>query len=58
MNTLFSLTTVIAAIMAVGSIEDCGGHCLGNDNWTMFFIMSGIMLISAYLTLITMKGNK
>jgi len=58
MNTLFSLTTIIAAIMAVGSIEDCGGHCLGNDNWTMFFIMSGIMLISAYLTLITMKGNK
>ncbi len=58
MNTLFSLTTVIAAIMAVGSIEDCGGHCMGNDNWTMFFIMSGIMLISAYLTLITMKGNK
>tara|TARA_B100000287_G_scaffold278062_1_gene261978 strand:- start:503 stop:679 length:177 start_codon:yes stop_codon:yes gene_type:complete len=58
MNTLFSLTTVIAAIMAVGSIEDCGGHCLGNDNWTMFFIMTGIMLISAYLTLITMKGNK
>jgi len=58
MNTLFSLTTVIAAVMAVGSIEDCGGHCMGNDNWTMFFIMSGIMLISAYLTLITMKGNK
>tara|TARA_B100000902_G_scaffold121142_1_gene121357 strand:+ start:400 stop:576 length:177 start_codon:yes stop_codon:yes gene_type:complete len=58
MNTLFSLTTVIAAIMAVGSIEDCGGHCMGNDNWTMFFIMSGIMLISGYLSLITMKGNK
>ena len=58
MNSLFSLTTIIAAVMAVGSIEDCGGHCLGNDNWTMFFIMSGIMLISAYLTLITMKGNK
>ena len=58
MNTLFSLTTIIAAVMAVGLIEDCGGHCMGNDNWTMFFIMSGIMLISAYLTLITMKGNK
>jgi len=58
MNTLFSLTTVIAAVMAVGSIEDCGGHCMGNDNWTMFFIMSGIMLISGYLSLITMKGNK
>ena len=39
MNTFFSITTILAAIMAVGSIEDCGGHCLGNDNWTMFFYL-------------------
>ena len=59
MKTLFSLTTIIAAIMAVGFIEDCGGHCLGNDNWTMFFIMLGIMIISGTLTLYTMtKENK
>tara|TARA_B100001113_G_scaffold347981_1_gene341170 strand:+ start:1547 stop:1753 length:207 start_codon:yes stop_codon:yes gene_type:complete len=58
MNTLFSIITVLAAIFAVGSIEDCGGHCLGNDNWTMFFAMSTIMLISAFLTIYTMKGNK
>ena len=46
MNTLFSITTILAAIMAVGSIEDCGGHCLGNDNWTMFFICLTITIIS------------
>ena len=55
MNTFFSLTTIIAAIMAVGFIEDCGGHCLGNENWTMFFIMLGIMIISGTLTIYTMS---
>ena len=58
MNTLFSLTTIIAAIMAVGFIQDCGGLCLGNDNWPMFFVMFGIMIISAFLSIYTMKGNK
>ena len=58
MNTLFSITTILSAIMAVGSIEDCGGHCMGNDNWTMFFICLTIMIISGILTLYTMKGNQ
>jgi len=44
--------------MAVGSIEDCGGHCLGQENWTMFFICLTIMLISGIITLYTMKGNQ
>ena len=58
MNTFFSITTILAAILAVGSIEDCGGHCLGNENWTMFFICLTIMLISGIITLYTMKGNQ
>ena len=58
MNTFFSITTILAAIMAVGSIEDCGGHCLGNENWTMFFICLTIMLFSGIMTLYTMKGNQ
>ena len=58
MNTFFSITTILAAIMAVGSIEDCGGHCLGNDNWTMFFIMLGIMMISFVLTILTLKKGQ
>ncbi len=58
MNFIFSLTTIFAAIMAVGFIEDCGGHCLGNDNWAMFFVMFGIMIVSAFLSIYTMGENK
>ena len=53
MNTIFSITTILAAIMAVGSIEDCGGHCMGNDNWTMFFICLTIMIISGIMAILT-----
>ena len=58
MNTFFSITTIFSAIMAVGAIEDCGGHCLGNDNWTMFFICLTIMIISGIITLLTMKEGQ
>ena len=53
MNTFFSITTILAAILAVGSIEDCGGHCLGNENWTMFGIMVAIMIGSVIMTILT-----
>ena len=53
MNTFFSITTILAAIMAVGSIEDCGGHCLGQENWIMFGIMVAIMLVSVIMTILT-----
>tara|TARA_Y100001951_G_C11089471_1_gene155889 strand:- start:291 stop:488 length:198 start_codon:yes stop_codon:yes gene_type:complete len=49
MSTFFAFTTIMSAIMAVGSIEDCGGHCLGQENWTMFFVMFVITIISAVL---------
>ena len=59
MKNILSLITILSAIFAVGYIEDCEGHCLGNENWTMFFIMLGIMIISGTLTLYTMaKENK
>jgi len=58
MNTFFSFTTILAAILAVGSIEDCGGHCAGQENWFMFFICLTIMLISGIMALYTMKGNQ
>ena len=51
MNTFFSITTILAAILAVGSIEDCGGHCLGNENWLMFFSMIGVMIVSGIITI-------
>ncbi len=58
MNTFFSFTTILAAILAVGSIEDCGGHCLGNENWTMFFIMLAIMIGSGIMTLLTLNKGQ
>ena len=58
MNTFFSITTILAAIMAVGSIEDCGGHCMGRENWTMFAIMVAIMLVSVIMTILTMKKGQ
>ena len=59
MNTFFGITTILAAIMAVGSIEDCGGSCIGNENWTAFFICLTIMIISLTMTILTMikKGQ-
>ena len=49
-TTLFALITILAPIMAVGAIEDCGGHCLGNENWLMFFSMIGVMIVSGIIT--------
>ena len=58
MKNILSLITILSAIFAVGYIEDCEGHCLGNENWTMFFIMLGIMIISGVLTIYTMEENQ
>ena len=55
MKNILSLITILSAIFAVGYIEDCEGHCLGNENWTMFFIMLGIMIISGTLTIYNKK---
>ena len=57
MNTFFSITTILA-ILAVGSIEDCGGHCLGNENWTMFFICLTIMIDSGIMTILTLNKGQ
>ena len=55
MNTFFSFTTILAAILAVGAIEDCGGACIGNENWMVFGIMVAIMLVSVIMTILTMN---
>ncbi len=57
MNTFFSITAILSAILAVGSIEDCGGHCLGQENWTMFFIMVAIMIGSTIGTILTLNNE-
>ena len=57
MKNILSLITILSAIFAVGYIEDCEGHCLGNENWTMFFIMILITIITGILSVYTMKEN-
>ena len=58
MNTLFSIITILSAILAVGFIEDCGGHCMGNENWTMFSVMFTSTIVFAVLSVMTMKENQ
>ena len=53
MKILFPLVAILSLIFAVGAIEDCGGHCLGNENWTMFGIMVAFMLVSVIMTILT-----
>ena len=48
---VFGLITILAPMMAVGAIEDCGGHCLGNEHWLMFFSMIGVMIVSGIITI-------
>ena len=57
MNTFFAFTTIMAAILAVGSIEDCGGHCAGQENWLMFTIMVAIMAVSGIMTVLTTEKD-
>jgi hypothetical protein len=58
MTNFFAITTILAAILAVGSIEDCAGACMGQENWFMFGIMVAIMAISGIMTVLTMKKGQ
>ena len=58
MNTFFSFTTILEANLAVGTIEDCGGACAGQEKWMMFGIMVAIMAISGIMTVLTMKKGQ
>ena len=59
MTSFFGILTILSAVFAVGAIEDCDGACMGNENWTAFFICLTIMIISLIMTLLTMmkKGQ-
>ena len=58
MNTFFTFTTILTAILAVGAIADCGGACAGQENWKMIGIMVAIMTISGIMTVLTMKKGQ
>jgi len=55
MNNFFGISTILSAIFAVGAIEDCNGACIGNENWTAFFICLTIMIICGIMTILTMN---
>jgi hypothetical protein len=55
MSSFFGIVTILSAIFAVGAIEDCGGACIGNENWTAFFICLTIMIICGIMTILTMN---
>jgi hypothetical protein len=55
MTTFFGISTILSAIFAVGAIEDCNGACIGNENWTAFFICLTIMIICGIMTILTMN---
>ena len=48
MKTFLLVTAILSLILAAGAIEDCGGHCMGQENWGLFFIMTGIALVSGF----------
>ena len=55
MTNIFAITGILSLIFAVGAIEDCNGACIGQENWTAFFICLTIAIISVILTILTMK---
>ena len=58
MTNILSITTIVSLILAAGAIEDCNGACIGNENWTAFFICLTIMIISGILTVLTIKKGQ
>ena len=57
LNTMFATITIFSAIFAVGAIEDCGGHCAGNENWMAFGICLTIMIVSSIMTILTTEKD-
>jgi hypothetical protein len=55
MTNIFAITGILSLILAAGTIEDCNGACMGQENWTAFFICLTIAIISVILTILTMK---
>ena len=55
MTNIFAITGILSLILAAGAIEDCNGACMGQENWTAFFICLTIGIISVILTILTMK---
>ena len=55
MKTLFPIIAILSFIFSVGAIEDCGGHCMGQENWFMIFVFVVTGVIFSGLTLVTQE---
>ena len=55
MTSFFGILTILSAVFAVGAIEDCDGACMGNENWTAFFICLTFMITCGIMTILTMN---
>ena len=58
MNTFFSITTILAAILAVGSIEDCEVIVLVMKTGQCSLFGLTIMLISGIMTILTLNKGQ
>jgi len=55
MTNIFGFIGILSLIFAAGAIDDCNGACIGQENWTAFFICLTIGIISVILTILTMN---
>ena len=54
-STAIPVVAILSFIFAVGAIDDCGGHCMGQENWFMFFVFVVTGVIFSGLTLVTQE---
>jgi len=55
MTTIFSILFLIFAILATGSIEDCSGACMGQENWILFFFSLPMMIICGIMAILNQE---
>ena len=51
MKHLYAIIFCLSAMFAVGSIEDCGGACMGNENYLLAGASFVVMILSGIMTI-------
>ena len=51
MKHLYAIIFCLSAMFAVGSIEDCGGACMGNENYLLAAASLVVMILSGIMTI-------
>ena len=50
-STAIPVVAILSFIFAVGAIDDCGGHCMGQENWIAFWMLLINGLLFGYITI-------